>query len=253
MTLIPSYSVLLPCQQYDNGLRATLIGISRQSIQPRSIVIVTDNIECINSLKYDSIISSNHIIIYSSVSSITFQLNLGLNSIQTDFILRCDSGDIPYSKRAELLLENIEMNSSSMSFSRVHLVDPNGKFISLWPLYPNLSKSLQLLPVVNHIIHPSVMIRRDTLISLGGFKSSPRAQDYDLWNEMISSGKLISFVNIPLTTYTSRPYMRSVTANRSVATICGLTIRYKYFLITKNPLYLLTLLLRTFKFFLLGH
>jgi hypothetical protein len=251
---MPSYSVLLPCQKYDNHLRATLIGLSMQTIKPHVTVIVTDDVDCANNLQSDHYAHQiNALILISAVSTITYKLNLGLNSIHTKYLMRCDAGDIPYTNRAQLLLENIEKNSSSMCFSRVHLVDYAGKLISIWPKYPDLIKSIKLLPIVNHIIHPSVMIRTESLISLGAFKSSPRAQDFDLWNEMIVSGMSISYVDASLSTYISRPNMKSVTAVKSVSTICSLTVRFKYFLITKKIVYLLSLLLRTTKFLYTGH
>ena len=108
-----------------------------------------------------------------------------------------------------------------MCFSRVCLVDPSGHFLSVWPTYSDLSTSIKLLRSINHIIHPSVMIDTDVLKSLGGYKSAPRAQDYDLWNEMLLLNIPISYVDDVLSSYLSSGNMKSFTADYSSATVCS--------------------------------
>jgi hypothetical protein len=85
--------------------------------------------------------------------------------------------------------------------SQISIIDEQGKFLrkSHFPTKPN--KVSQCLRIRNVMAHPSVMMRRSTVIEAGLYRDEWNgAEDYDLWFRLAKLGRLLN-IEQPLTRY----------------------------------------------------
>jgi len=123
-------------------------------------------------------------------------LNKGLNLARGKYIARMDQDDISTPVRFVKQLEFMEDNSN---------IDVCGSWVELIGKYNDViyletqSEEIKISLLTNqNILHPSVMIRKSTLLNYN-LKYNPSytiANDYDLWVRMI---EYCSFANIPET------------------------------------------------------
>lgn len=110
-------------------------------------------------------------------------LNIGLKHCKYDLVARMDTDDICHSmrfkKQVEFLSQNMNVDVVG-TFS--YKIDENGKVIGnlIAPIgHDEIYKRIWTCP----FIHPTVMFRRDSILSIGGYNpnSGPRQDDYELW------------------------------------------------------------------------
>lgn len=61
----------------------------------------------------------------------------------------------------------------------------------------------------NFICLPATLVRRSSLLAVGGFPNEPRGQDWSLWKDMHRAG--MSFVHVPEVTVTYRFHTDNIT------------------------------------------
>ncbi len=116
----------------------------------------------------------------------------GLNEIlrysSADFIARHDADDLMLPGRIEcqraILLSNPEIDilSNGAIFTKKNRYIKVSKQLNNCQIQTALSKS-------NPIVHPSVMMRRKSILGIGGYDVNlRRAQDYDLWLRASKAG-----------------------------------------------------------------
>ncbi|HTR39502.1 MAG TPA: glycosyltransferase [Bryobacteraceae bacterium] len=123
-------------------------------------------------------------------------LNEGLRESRADLVVRMDQDDMALPQRI----------STQVRFMREH---PNvavaGSFAYHMGREPRYDRLVQLpvehdeivrtLLVRNCIYHPSVILRRDSILALGGYRAEfKNSEDYDLW---LRAGKAYRLANIP--------------------------------------------------------
>ena len=62
----------------------------------------------------------------------------------------------------------------------------------------------KLLPYGDMIVHPSVLMKREVLIKLDGYRELVPVEDYDLWLRMLTASYRIGILNEPLIQYRIR-------------------------------------------------
>lgn len=123
-------------------------------------------------------------------------LNKGLEYCEGDMIARMDSDDISHPDRFKKQLAYFEKNpDTDVLGSFVTEIDFAGNVGNLrkMPLSnEDVRKSLWACPM----IHPTVMIKKESLVKVGGYDSTlRRRQDYELWFRGARFGW--KFANIP--------------------------------------------------------
>lgn len=116
-------------------------------------------------------------------------LNHALSIAKGDFIARMDDDDISLSNRFYKQIQFLrEYPHYSILGCRVSVFDDNG----IWGQRSNIGERNNVDIIKgNTFVHPSVMIRRDVLCSIGGYTESEgtlRCEDYDLWCKLYSQG-----------------------------------------------------------------
>ncbi|MFG6665055.1 glycosyltransferase family 2 protein [Sulfitobacter sp. 916] len=123
-------------------------------------------------------------------------LNFAIGKANGEYIARMDSDDYSCPTRLEAQVSFLNENQTvAVVGSNAYLVSPAGGIIreTRLPLTPvEIRKSF---PRLCALLHPSVMYRKEFIVSNGGYDVSlRRAQDFDLW---LRTSREHDFANLP--------------------------------------------------------
>ncbi|MGN8119654.1 glycosyltransferase family 2 protein [Labrys sp. 22185] len=127
-------------------------------------------------------------------------LNYGLRLATTPFVARMDADDLSLPGRLEaqarFLTDNpgIDVVGTQMTY-----IDARGLPLANQTSYPDTSQSVANALFAGRCVvsHPSVMMRRDTILAFDGYRSAFQAsEDYDLWLRVAERGRI---TNLPET------------------------------------------------------
>jgi glycosyltransferase involved in cell wall biosynthesis len=139
--------------------------------------------------------------------NLSIALNYGLQHCKYNLVARMDSDDVMIPDRLEkqrnFMLENPAVDVLG---GQIH-VSPDG-YITNHPA--NVTKEIALGSFW-FINHPTVMYRRDKILSIGGYKEYPElfAEDYELWVKCLINN--IKIKNLPDTLVNYRSYGGNLT------------------------------------------
>jgi glycosyltransferase involved in cell wall biosynthesis len=124
-------------------------------------------------------------------------LNLGLGISTARYVARMDSDDICLPSRFEEQWSFLEANPNcAVLGTGADIIDENGCLVGQ---RPGLSQgqTRARLRWRNALIHSSVMMRRETVVSLGGYSpDAERAEDYELWLRVAANYHLESLARV---------------------------------------------------------
>ncbi len=131
---------------------------------------------------------------------LTAALNAGLEHCRGDYILRMDADDLSMPTRFEAQLSFLDANPA---------IDVLGTALyefSTEPHQPRRIKPVKVrheeiassLGIRNPINHPTACIRRERLISAGGYLDLPLLEDYYLWSRLLRNGAKFHNLAAPL-------------------------------------------------------
>lgn len=126
-------------------------------------------------------------------------LNKGINKAKGEYIARIDDDDVWVDKdKLARQVEFLESNTDHVLVGTgVVVVDEEGKEMLRY-LVPETDRDIRSrLLGKNCFVHSSIIMRKDTVLSLGGYDESQETkhlEDYDLWLRLGTLGKL---ANLP--------------------------------------------------------
>ena len=131
--------------------------------------------------------------------SLTKSLNKGLQIAQGEYIARQDADDISLPRRLEIQAEFLDKNPDcALVGCAYYKMDENGELCSLVEVLSKDSDIREGLKKQNWFGHGCIMMRKDALIDVGGYKEKYNfAQDYDLWLR-ISENYKVANIEEPL-------------------------------------------------------
>ena len=183
----------------ERDLREAIESITGQTFRDFEFMIVDD---C--STDYSPDILNEYSQKDLRIKLIRNELNLGLTSslnkaIKTaagKYIARMDSDDVADPKRLEKQVEFMETNPDVVLLGTAfHEIDKNGSILGSKHFPMNDNELRQALIKLNPFCHASVIIRRSALDMTGLYDETiPKAQDYDLWFRLATTGKI---ANLP--------------------------------------------------------
>lgn len=157
---------------------------------------------------------------------LAMSLNNALKHSKGDFIARMDADDISNAKRIEKELEFLYLNKKFdiVCTSRID-INEKGDELETKQLIPKDDICLEkTLAYASIITHPSVMLRRDAYMKVGGYNNYPSGQDYDLWLRLKKIGCKFHFIDEPLIKYRIRSNSISRIQKRTQI-LCGIYTR----------------------------
>lgn len=115
-------------------------------------------------------------------------LNVALAASTGAYVARMDSDDVCLPHRLEKQVLYLKSNPDvTVVGTWASIIDSSGKKIGARH-YPTNNDEIVKLIWANPMLHPTVMMRRDALLSLGGYPPLRRKQDYALWFKAVRAG-----------------------------------------------------------------
>jgi len=192
-------SVLVPFRDEERYIDECFASILEQSFVDFEVVLVDDHssdgsADIVRAhAKRDSRVRLCSV---GSGSGLVSALNAGLAKAHGEYIARMDADDIMH---AERLVEQYEYMAAHPDVSVVgslvevfprESVTENMQYYIDWlnSLVDNESITRDIF-IESPLAHPSVMLRRDEVIGLGGYSDNGMPEDYDLWLRYYRAGK----------------------------------------------------------------
>jgi|688.fasta_scaffold84181_3 glycosyltransferase involved in cell wall biosynthesis len=119
----------------------------------------------------------------SNCDSLAMALNRGMDHAHFDYIAIMDSDDLSSPDRLQSQLDFLNCHKDiSIVGSQVRFIDQKGEVVKHSEFPQSNKKIRSLLKSYSCIVHPSVMFRKTSIISIGGYSSEfAYAHDYELW------------------------------------------------------------------------
>ena len=233
-------SVLMCTNRLDDFFYQSMQSLIDQVFEGFEIILILNG-EALDSIeKLKEHYSKDPLIkIYTStLYGLTHSLNIGLEHASGKYIARMDADDISDQYRLVTQYNFLESKPEiSVCGSNHSLIDENGKSVSNVALPENDKKIKRALFFKNPICHPSVMYRRDLVVSVGGYSGGLYAEDYDLWTRL--SLKKVKFHNIQKNLLGYRSISSGNARGALIAYASVSATQWKTFILSRNPLWLL--------------
>lgn len=162
-----------------------------QTLSEWKFVIVNDGSTDESAAWLSDLEDSRVQIIHQENQGLAASLNNGLQAIDTEFVARLDSDDIALPHRLERQLEimNADPAIGLLGSQFERLGEQESGFPSKLPCeHDDIVDAL--LNARHALCHPTIMMRTDTIKSIGGYWEHPIAQDWDMYLKMGEHSRL---------------------------------------------------------------
>jgi glycosyltransferase involved in cell wall biosynthesis len=214
--MTPLISVLMPVYNAMPYLPTSVDSILRQTHKQLQFVILDDG-STDGSTSYLKSLRDNRVkVIFGAENrGYTFRLQKGIQEADGEYLARQDADDISCPHRLEReLAAYIDDPQLAAVFCACDNIDETGA-VTGREFLPTGSKAIrESLFHSNPLRHPSVLMRREALQAVGGYKAEwEPAEDYELWLRLSESFPIDA---VPEVLYQFRVYNTSVTGRRRV-------------------------------------
>ena len=168
--------------------------IKSQTLYPSEIIII-----------YDGLVKSEIKLLISKLKNVRIISNIknlghgaslkkGVLASKFPVIIRCDADDINLPERFKILYKTF-LNNKSLDVIGSFLEEYNNEARFFRNLPTKNSTIKMLLPYRNCINHPTVLLKKKTVLRAGNFEAFSNFEDYYLWLKMSKINA--NFINIP--------------------------------------------------------
>ncbi len=209
----------MPVYNAEKFLHEAIASILSQTFQDFEFLIINDG----------STDSSERIILSFSDARIRYvkhsvnagliaTLNEGIGLATGKFFGRMDADDVSLDNRFQKQMEIFQLHpDAALVCSVVEQIDSKGNSRGFWKddvdnIFPEQIR--KTLAKANCIAHPSVMIRCELAKKYLYSSYQKASEDWDLWMRMVSDGKKIHKINIPLVKYRLHTGSSTIVFNR---------------------------------------
>jgi hypothetical protein len=182
---VPAIAVVMPVRNGEAFLDEAIASIRAQTFGDIEFIIVDDG-----STDGTSRILARHagqdprlFLIAQPASGVVAALNRGIEAAAAPLIARMDADDVARPARLERQIAVLQAAPSlALVGSDCEIIDPAGR-IRRRDYMPTSGEQIhRMLIDRNCIAHPSVLMRRDAVIGVGGYRAAfLHCEDYDLW------------------------------------------------------------------------
>lgn len=189
-------------KEKEHYLKESIDSMLNQTIMPNEIVIVKDGqlTPELNQMldDYKDVYPELFKIIESEKNiGLGRALDLGLKECQNELVARMDSDDISLPDRCELQLKefNNDKNISIIGSYINEFYDEPSNIVNSRVVPTEHEEIVKYIKRRSPFNHPTVMYKKDAVISSGGYGHLRRKQDLDLFSRMLNNGCIAR--NIP--------------------------------------------------------
>jgi glycosyltransferase involved in cell wall biosynthesis len=176
------FTFLMCVNKFTPFLEPALKSVLNQSEPDFRCVVVANN--CQDDLwDWLTAITDARLRLYRTrIGQLAFNLNYGLNVIESGYVLRIDSDDICAPNRLLTTKQRLrEYKYPDVLGGAARLIDSRGAQIGLWTPPTSNDAIRKALWRTCPIIHPTTAIRVESAMALGGYLGGFASEDYDLW------------------------------------------------------------------------
>jgi glycosyltransferase involved in cell wall biosynthesis len=225
----PAVTVVIPTYNHADFLKKCLQSVLDQTFGDWEAVIVNnfseDNtIEIVNSYQDPRI----HLVNFKNNGIIAASRNEGIRRSKADLVAFLDSDDAWYPSKLSRCMEELAVDRDLVCHSMRFV--KNGKHLKDVKCGPSRRASYNsLLYNGNCLITSAVLIRKESINRVGGFREDPEivtSEDYDLWLNMARDGARFHFINEVLGEYLVHEGNASKTALRHMNAVLAVVEKH---------------------------
>lgn len=191
------FSIVMCTDHIDDYFWLAVESILKQTYSDFEFIIVANGSKDLESNFLSHNLQDNRIVFkHTSIRQLSFNLNYGINIARGKYIVRMDADDISVPYRLERLFSYCTQFFPDVIGSWATLIDKDGNQIGDRKQPTDNAHIRRRLPYNCPFLHPSVAIKKETLMEVCGYLGDIHGQDYDLWLR-ISRNKKYVFMNIP--------------------------------------------------------
>lgn len=183
-------------------LKLSIESMINQTIKPDEIIIVkdgplTDELDQVIYSFLDNYKDLFTIISLQKNGGLGNALNIGLKACKNELVMRMDSDDISYPDRSEKLLNYYNSNTNAVIIGGQinEFIGNIDNIISSRIVPTDYENILVFSRRRSPFNHPTVMYKRSVILKEGGYPSSGRKEDLDLFLLIISSGYRVANIS----------------------------------------------------------
>ncbi len=213
--LVPLVSVLLPVYNGEAYLAEAVQSILDQTFTNFELIILNDgskdhSLEIIQGFKDPRIA----VIDNPQNLGLIATLNKGLAAARGKFVARMDADDRAFPERLQVQSDYLSSHPGiAVVGTWAQVIDANGNFLKIHRNPLDHFAIMYELMFGNTITHPSIMMRKDVILSIQGYDMRwQHAEDYDLYSRLVHTHALAN-IGQPLLYY--RQHGTSVTGMES--------------------------------------
>lgn len=234
---VPLVTWVLCTHRVDSLLHRAVQSCLSQTVSDFELLLVVNgpDVEQLVSKLREVYCGDNRIkIVGTQIHLLNFSLSLGIHLARSPFIARLDADDVSHPERLETQLAYMQANSDVAVLGSAYLlIDDQGSVHGRVDTPQSDFAIRRALRYGNPICHPSVMLRREAVLTEGGYLGGKNAEDYDLWLRF-ATGNRWQFANlsVPLLSYNMSPDGQARRSRTAYANVAGAQIRQ--FLLTRD-------------------
>jgi glycosyltransferase involved in cell wall biosynthesis len=233
---IPEVSIILPMRNAENYLDTCIHSILEQTLNNFELIVVDDH-STDNSLDILKEFHDNRFhVVENPGKGLVDALNFGVSLSHSKWIARMDADDIMLPRRLEKLLACLNTYTSIDCISSQVEIFPQDMATQSMQRYIDWQNScishddiINSIYIESPITHPSVIIRKSTLLEVGGYRTGKFPEDYELWLRLFQHGA--HFIKLPEVLLRWRQYCDSTFRNHeNYSELAFNQVRYDYLL-----------------------
>jgi len=201
---VPAISVVMPVYNTEDYLPYALESVLAQTFEDFEFIILDDGSSDSSVHMVQQFAEGDDRIRFFPLEHRGYVslLRRGLNHCRGEFVARMDSDDISMPERFEKQLAYLRANPDCVAVgTRVVLIDPYGSRVEK-PTHKTTHEEIEaelLAGVGWALVHPSVMMRREQLMQVGGYREDLMvSEDLDLFLRLAEVGKLANLPDVLL-------------------------------------------------------
>ena len=170
---------------YDERFVAAIESCLAQDLGGAEVVVVCNGPQSryiADSIRRKFVHVPSVVILETEITQLVFSLNLGVHQARGRYIARMDADDLAYPSRLLAQFEFMESHPDvavcGMDFD---LIDDRGQVVRRVVVRHTDALIKSKLTWSNPFCHPTTMIRKSSLLAVGGYLGGLHAEDYDLW------------------------------------------------------------------------
>lgn len=195
-----NYSVIIPFYKAYRFFEATLASVLKQSAPPGEVLVIDDEASDMSRLFLEKFAGGTvRIISLPSNSGAANARNVGICNARNEWIAFQDSDDLWEADKIERQFEYLHEHPNWVGcHTGVCVFNEDCEICATYLSKPH-ELQLEHLLLTSHVTPPSLLIRRDILLSLGGMDTRfSTSEDYEFSLRLVKAGHILGFVPLPL-------------------------------------------------------